>query len=247
MDSQDFMLKEINLHGLVIMDAAAGAANTTRWLASKVKQAGGGRIISIDKNAEVFSDAKRKLGDLAEFVEFVKADLTGMRQIKSESVDVIVCHATMCAVNDRPLKALKALAEFYRVLKKGGWLIIADEYPLPKASKPEEEVQVIRWQTYKAIAELVDGEHYTEIYPEELRFAVQLVGFSDIELKRFGSEPLSKEVMEEWKEMMPELISKITDANLQAAFKKATAKIWRKFIEQGGVFPEYYVMRARKR
>jgi len=137
------------------------------------------------------------LGELAEFVEFVKADLTDMPQIRSESVDLIVCHATICAVNDRPLKAVKALAEFYRTLKEGGWLVISDEYPLPKASKPEEEVQVKRWQTYKAIAELVDGEHYTEIYPEELEFAVKLVGFKDIELRRFESGPLSREVMEE--------------------------------------------------
>ena len=65
-------------------------------------------------------------------VEFIKADLTCMPQIKNESVDLIVCHATICAVNNRPLKAVKALSEFYRVLKKGGWLIIDDESPLPK-------------------------------------------------------------------------------------------------------------------
>ena len=101
-------------------------------------------------------------------VEFIKADLTCMPQIKNESVDLIVCHATIRAVNNRPLKAVKALSEFYRVLKKGGWLIIDDEYPLPKPSKIEEEVQVKRWQTYKSVAELVDGEHYTEICPEEI-------------------------------------------------------------------------------
>jgi ubiquinone/menaquinone biosynthesis C-methylase UbiE len=247
MDDRDFMLKGINLRGLVIMDAATGAANTTCWLASKLKETGGGKIISIDNDAETFPDAKRKLGELAEFVEFVKADLTGMPQIKSESVDLIVCHATMCAVNDRPLKAVKALAEFYRTLKKGGWLIIDDEYPLPKASKPEEEAQVKRWQTYKAIAELVDGEHYTEIYPEELEFAVKLVGFKDVELRRFEGEPLSREVMEEWKEEMPKLINKIDDEDLKAAFGKTTAKIWQKFINKGGLFPAYYVMRVHKK
>lgn len=41
-----------------------------------------------------------------------EADLTDMLQIRSESVDLIVCRATICAVNDRPLKAVKALAEF---------------------------------------------------------------------------------------------------------------------------------------
>lgn len=43
MSSRDFMLKGINLRGLVIMDAATGAANTTCWLTKKLKDAGGGR------------------------------------------------------------------------------------------------------------------------------------------------------------------------------------------------------------
>ncbi len=247
MSSQDFMLRGINLRGLVIMDAGTGAANTTYWLATKLKEVGDGKIISIDNDPETFPNAKRKLGVLAKFVEFVEADLTDMPQIKSDSVDLIVCHATICAVNDRPLKAVRALAEFYRTLRKNGWLVIDDEYPLSKVSKPQEEAQVKRWQTYKAIAELVDGEHYTEIYPEELEFVARLIGFKDIELQRFEGEPLSKEVMEEWREIMPDLISKIDDEDLRAAFQKAVEKIWQKFINQGGVFPDYYVMRARKR
>jgi ubiquinone/menaquinone biosynthesis C-methylase UbiE len=241
------MLKGISLRGLVIMDAGTGAANTTCWLADKVKEAGSGRIISIDNDPETFPNAERKLGKLVKWVKFVKADLTNMPQIESESVDLIVCHATMCAVNDRPLKAMKALSEFYRILKKDGWLVIADEFPLPKASKPEEEVQVGRWQTYKAMAELVDGEHYTEIYPEELRYAVKLVGFTDIELQRFEDGLLSSEVMEEWKEEMPGLVNKIADNDLKAAFEKVIERIWQKYINQGGIFPDYYVMRARKR
>jgi len=244
--SRDFMLKGMDLRGLVIMDAGTGAANTTLWLASKLKEAGGGRIISIDNDPETFPDARRKLGELAGLVEFVEADLTCMPQIESESVDLIVCHATICAVNDRPLKAVKVLSEFYRTLKKGGWLIIEDEYPLPRASKPEEEVQVKRWQTYKAIAELVDGEHYTEIYPEQLEFAAKLVGFKDIELRKFEGAPLSEDVMSEWREVMPELINKIDDEDLKGAFRKATERIWRTYKEQGGVFPPYYVMRMRK-
>ena len=166
-------------------------------------------------------------------VEFIKADLTCMPQIKSESIDLIVCHATICAVNDRPLKALKALAEFYRVLRKGGWLIIGDEYPLPKPSKLEEEVQVNRWQTYKSVAELVDGEHYTEIYPEELKFAAELVGFKDIEVRKFEGEPLSKEAMNEWREEMREMIRRIGDEDLKAAFQKAAEKIWRAYKKRG--------------
>ena len=43
-------------------------------------------------------------------VEFIKADLTCMPQIKNESVDLIVCHATIRVVNNRLLKAVKALS-----------------------------------------------------------------------------------------------------------------------------------------
>lgn len=43
----------------------------------------------------------------------------------------------------------------------------------------------MRWQTYKAVAEFVDGEHWTEVYPEELEFAASLVGFRNIEWRRF--------------------------------------------------------------
>jgi len=246
MSSRDFMFRGIDLRGLIVMDAGTGAANTTLWLAKKLKEAGGGRIISIDIDPETFPDAKRKLGELAEMVEFVEADLTCMPQIKSESIDLIVCHATLCAVNDRPLKAVKALSEFYRVLKKGGWLIIDDEYPLPKPSKLEEKVQVKRWQTYKSVAEIVTGEHYTEIYPEELKFAAKLVGFKDIELRKFEGDPLSEEVMNEWREEMKKMIRRIDDEDLKAAFQKTTEKIWRTYKKQGGVFPPYYVMRMRK-
>jgi ubiquinone/menaquinone biosynthesis C-methylase UbiE len=240
------MLKGINLRGLLIMDAGTGAANTTFWLAKKLKEAGGGKIISIDSDPETFPEAKRKLGKLAELVEFIEADLTCMPQIESESIDLIVCHATICAVNNRPLRAIKALSEFYRTLKKGGWLIIDDEYPLPKALKPEEKVQVKRWQTYKSIAELVDGEHYTEIYPEELEFAAKLVGFKDIEVQKFEGESLSEEVMSEWKEEMQEMVNKIDDEDLKIAFWKLIKKIWKKYKEEGGIFPPYYVMRMRK-
>ena len=42
MSSSDFILKGIDLRGLLVMDAGAGAANTTLWLAKKLKEAGGG-------------------------------------------------------------------------------------------------------------------------------------------------------------------------------------------------------------
>lgn len=245
MNSHDFMLEGINLQNLVVMDAGTGAANTTFWLAQKLTVAGGSRIISIDHDQEIFPDAKKKLGELTKPVDFVTADLTCI-PIKNGSIELIVCHATMCAINDRPLKAVKALSEFFRVIKKGGWLLIDEEYPLPKVLTPKEEVQVKRWQTYKALAELVEGGHYTEIFPEELEFTAKFAGFKDVEWKRFEGGPLSEEVMNEWSEAISKMIHEIDDDDLKAAFRKVVDRISEEFKNHGGVFPPYYVMRMRK-
>jgi len=244
-NSHDFMLEGKNLQNLVVMDAGTDAANTTFWLAQKLKVAGGSRIISIDHDQEIFPDAKKKLGELTKPVDFVTADLTCI-PIKNGSIELIVCHATMCAINDRPLKAVKALSEFFRVIKKGGWLLIDEEYPLPKVLTPKEEVQVKRWQTYKALAELVEGDHYTEIYPEELEFTAKFAGFKDIEWKSFEGGPLSEEVMNEWSEAMSKMLNEIDDEDLKAAFRKIVERIWEEYLNHGGVFPPYYVMRMRK-
>lgn len=233
MSSHDFMLEGINLQTLVVMDAGTGAANTTFWLAQKLKVVSGSEIISIDHDSEIFPGAKKKLGELTKPVDFVTADLTCL-PIKNGSINLIVCHATICAINDRPLKAVKALSEFFRVIKKGGWLLIDDEYPLPKALTSKEEVQVKRWQTYKALAELIEGEHYTEIYPEELEFAAKFTGFKNIEWKKFEGAPLSEEAMNEWSEVISKMIHKINDKELKAAFRKVVNRIWEDHQNHGG-------------
>lgn len=96
------------------------------------------------------------------------------------------------------------------------------------------------------MAELVEGEHYTEIFPEELEFAAKLVGFKDMELKKFEGGPLSEEAMNEWREEMTEMINEIDDEDLKVAFRKATERTWQTYKEQGGIFPPYYVMRMKK-
>lgn len=245
MNSRDFMLRGINLQDLVVMDAGTGAANTTFWLAQKLTIAGGRGIISLDHDPETFPAAKKKLGGLAKSVDFIVADLTCI-PIKNGSIDLIVSHATICAINNRPLKAVKALSEFFRVVKQGGWLLIDDEYPLPKASTPKEEVQVKRWQTYKALAELIEGDHYMEIYPEELEFAAKFTGFKNVEWKRFKGGPLSEEVMNEWSEAMSKMLNELADEGLKIAFGKVVERIWEEYLNHGGVFPPYFVMRMRK-
>jgi ubiquinone/menaquinone biosynthesis C-methylase UbiE len=226
----DYLLEGIEFSEITILDAATGAGNTTLKLARKMAGAQStGKIVSVDVDPETFPDVKKKLGDLSRYVEFVQADLTSMPEIESERFDLVVCTATLCALNSRPLGALKGLAEFHRVLKKGGHLRISEEYPLPRATKPEEEVQVLHWQLYKSVSELIGEDTWREIYPEELEFAAKLVGFTNIEWRRFDGGPLRKATMEEWREVLPPLVNKIEDEEARKAILYMIKRIYRKF------------------
>jgi len=154
-------------------------------------------------------------------VEFIKADLTCMPQIKNESVDLIVCHATIRAINNRPLKAVKALSEFYRVLKKGGWLIIDDESPLPKLRRLRRKCKL---SVGKPTSLWLSSSmaNITQRYAlKKLEFAAKIVGFKDIELQKFEGGWPSEEDMSEWREEMREMINRIDDEDLKAAFPKS--------------------------
>lgn len=216
-------------------------------LAWKIAEAGSkGKIISVDIDPVTFPDVKKKLGELARYVKFVQADLSLMPEIENERFDLVVCTATLCALNSRPLGALRGLTEFHRVLKKGGYLRISEEYPLPLATKPEEEAQVMCWQLYKSVSELIGEDAWKEIHPEELEFAAKLVGFKNIEWSRFEGDPLRKVTIEEWRDVMSPLVNKIEDEETRKAFLAMIPKIYRKFEEQGGNYPPSFIMRMRK-
>ena len=95
----------------------------------------------------------------------------------------------------------------------------------------------MHWQLYKSVSELISGNTWREIYPEELEFAAKLVGFMDIEWRRFEGGPLRKVTMEEWREVMLPLVNKIEDKETGKAFLAMILKIHRKFEEQGGNYP----------
>ncbi len=247
LSSSSYLLDGLDFSDAVVMDAGTGAGTTTLLLARKVAKAGGsGSIVSIDSNPAAFARARERLGDLAHLVQFVQANLTGMPQIGSAAFDIVVCTGTLCATNDRPLGAMRALAEFHRVLRDGGWLVIGEEYPLPRATRPEEELQALRWNIYKAVAELTGKGHYTEIYPEELEFAASLVGFRDIQWQRFGGGPIRRATMDEWREVMNSLAKRIENGRAREAFLDLVASTFARYLNSGGRCPPTYIMKMRK-
>ena len=113
-DLEQPIVREI-LDGLapgIALDAACGTGRHTEYLASL-----GHSVIGVDSSPDMLTKARAKIPD----GEFHEADLHHL-PVPDDSVDVVVCALSLTHV-----PALgPALAEFVRVLRPGGHLVISD-------------------------------------------------------------------------------------------------------------------------
>jgi SAM-dependent methyltransferase len=100
--------------GQVILDAACGSGFGTEILAQKAM-----RVIGLELNDHALEYARHYHGH--ERVEFRKADLNRVIDLPAESFDTIVSFETLEHIQNQGL----LLAEFRRVLKSGGRLILS--------------------------------------------------------------------------------------------------------------------------
>ena len=96
------------------LDAACGTGRLTRHLLDR-----GHRVIGADASPEMLDVARRRLPG----VEWRSGDLRDL-PVDDESVDLVLCGLALAHVEDlRP-----AMAEFARVLRPGGHLVISDAH-----------------------------------------------------------------------------------------------------------------------
>jgi len=246
---EEYFWKDIDLSGKIVLDAGTGFGITTLEIAKRISmQKRKGRIISIDIDPKCFELAEKLLEEngLIDLVTFIKADLSNMPQIESESIDVIISTRTISDINRFPCRLMRAISEFHRVLKKGGQIVLSDECPRFKPLSEEEEVAVLRWQLAKAISHLIGRPHGNEVEPEDLEFMMKIVGFRKCEWAIFKGERISKRRIEHFVTKSSEMIKKITYTGLRQAFLEAVEDVKKVFQEKGGVFPPRYVIHAVK-
>jgi SAM-dependent methyltransferase len=114
-----FPAEEAAVHGIladlkpgVVLDAACGTGRHSEWLAAR-----GHRVIGVDGSPEMLARARRKVPG-ADF----RAGPLERLPLPDASVDAVVCALALTHVRDlRPV-----FAEFARVLRPGGDLVISD-------------------------------------------------------------------------------------------------------------------------
>jgi ubiquinone/menaquinone biosynthesis C-methylase UbiE len=104
------------------LDAACGTGRHAAYLAEL-----GHRVIGVDANAEMLAVAAKKLPEL----ELHLSDLEAL-PLAEDSVDLIVCALALCHIPD----LTPVFAEFARVLRPGGHLVISDPHQLLSYVRP---------------------------------------------------------------------------------------------------------------
>jgi len=245
----DFVLKDLDLKNKIILDAAVGAGESTYFWAERIHEQGGtSKIVSIDNDIPEVWIKKiiTKLGDYKKYVELKEADIFDLSFLENESIDIINCDDTIVFLNPKPLKLLQALKEFERVLKPGGILIITSEIPI----KDENEGQRKRWNLAKAVSDLKGEIWSSEPLPDEVKFALELLGFKVYAEKIFPPRKNFKyqECMNEWKEMMLKYAKELHwNDHLKDSLIKSVNEVYNKVTKNGYLMnPSLYVLKCKK-
>ena len=104
------------------LDAACGTGRHAAYLAEL-----GHQVIGVDANAEMLAVAAQKLPEL----ELLQGGLDAL-PVEQDSVDLIVCALALCHIPD----LAPVFAEFARVLRPGGHLVISDPHQLLSYVRP---------------------------------------------------------------------------------------------------------------
>src|SRR6185312_8121729 len=105
------------------LDAACGTGRHAAFLAGL-----GHRVTGFDGSAEMLAVARRRLPDAVRHV----ADLRGPIPAATDAVDLVVCGLALASVPD----LTSVFAEFARVLRPGGHLVVSDAHQILSYLRP---------------------------------------------------------------------------------------------------------------
>ncbi|GAC1029979.1 class I SAM-dependent methyltransferase [Pseudomonas sp. No.21] len=115
----------------VLLDAGCGQGKSFRLLAEAFAPA---RMIGLDADPHSLDCSRAEAGRLGLEVQLVSSDCAAIA-LPDASVDVLFCHQTFHHLVEQE----RALAEFWRVLKPGGYLLFAE------STRYYIDTWVIRW------------------------------------------------------------------------------------------------------
>ncbi|MCD6578333.1 methyltransferase domain-containing protein [bacterium] len=190
------MLKDIDLNHKNILVSGISKGNTIPILMDYlVHKKMFFKVTIIDIEAQSIKKLKEQMKCPRESCTLYTADIGDIGFLKDESFDIIVLSSILSSINERPFKALKALTEVRRVLKRNGTLYIKEK--ISTIGNKRKEYLFYNWyrsRKYALEALSKNISHAkTHFYLDDLKFAVKNMGFKIIDQKWLNDESITKE------------------------------------------------------
>lgn len=239
-----FDISTRDLAAKTILEVGSGRGDTTRVLVNLIKNQPGGRLVATDISDSHFAPLVEEFK--GSDVCFICTDAGLLEGIETDSVDLLVCNYTLCAVEARGGGALQALTRFHEVLKLGGELFVEEEWPIEFAETPAQQVWAEKWRILKA-ALLVAGEHILhEFEPESLGKLALATGLSGVEWEKDTSLFSGLDMLRFFHTRLERLMPRFPNEALRSGFQEWAASLDEKVKLAGGMEIPFYRLHASK-
>lgn len=245
-----FLWEGIDLHGKIVLEGGTSWGNTTRIIANKViENKWDTELISVDIDDSHFSEIEEDIKDCFQKLILRKGDLSDLKFISSDSIDVIICNYTLSSVDQFPLRAIRTLREFYRVLKTNGQLVITEEIPIWAVDSKDYPYWSKRLRIIKSISILKAMATFNEIHPKDLEEGLKIVGFKDIFWREFNEKidaEMATKFLDKRKQTLIKASNDMENQHLNDGFVELTEALIKEFEEAKSFSAPAYILKAKK-
>jgi ubiquinone/menaquinone biosynthesis C-methylase UbiE len=148
----------------VLLDAGCGQGKSFQQLTRVFAPS---RLLGVDADPDSLTTSRAEARTLGIDVELLGSDCAAL-QLPDDSVDLLFCHQTFHHLVEQE----QALAEFYRVLKPGGYLLFAE------STQAYIDTWVIRWLFRHPMQVQKSAEQYLQMIRDQgFQFGPQNVSY----------------------------------------------------------------------
>ncbi|MCL5996590.1 MAG: class I SAM-dependent methyltransferase [Chloroflexi bacterium] len=240
-------IAKVNLTGKTILEVGSGRGDTTRHLVDILSGYRDATLLVTDISDQFFPILRDEFRNKPVQVQFLRAGACELQGVPNNAVDYLVCNYTLCAINAQAGAAIIALQRFSEVLKRGGYLLIEEEFPLNFGCTSAQQIWAQKWRILKSAMLLIGKFPYNEIAPELLVDLCKLAGFTGIEWAVCHEKLAGVEALDFFRRRLDGMLLELPNNQLRTGFTQLADELREKARDAGGMEVPFYRLTAHNR